>query len=84
MKNYYKYIIKKDSGKIIDIKNYFNYPTIMKNYISKNLYFGGLFLKHDLNFFSNNYFNISHSYFTEKAKNINISRIFKKNQIKMI
>ena len=78
MKNYYKYIIKKDSGKIIDMKNYFNYPTIMKNYIPKNLYFGGLFLKHDLNFFSNNYFNISHSYFIEKAKNINISRIFKK------
>ena len=77
MKNYYKYIIKKETGKIINMKNYFNYPTIMKNYIPRNFYFGGLFLKHDLNFFSNDYFNISHSYFIDKVKNIKINRIFK-------
>ena len=57
--------------------NYFNYPTIMKNYIPENLYFGGLFFKHDLNFFSNDYFNISHPYFIEQRKSIYYNRIFK-------
>ena len=78
MRYYYKYIVKKKTGKIIDMKNYFNYPTIMKNYIPENIYFGGLFLKHDLNFFTNDYFNISHPYFIEKSKKIYINRIFKK------
>ena len=78
MRNYYKYIVKNKTGKIIDMKNYFNYPTIMKNYIPENIYFGGLFLKHDLNFFTNDYFNISHPYFIKKSKNIYINRLFKK------
>ena len=78
MRNYYKYIIKKETGKIINMQNYFNYPTIMKNYIPKNLYFGGLFLKHDLNFFSNNYFNISHPYFSGKIPKSYTNSIFEK------
>ena len=78
MRNYYKYIIKKETGQIINMENYFKFPIIMKNYIPENLYFGGLFLKNDLNFFSNNYFKITHPYFKEKVKNIKINRIFKK------
>ena len=78
MRNYYKYIIKKETGKIINMDNYFKFPIIMKNYIPENLYFGGLFLKHDLNFFSNNYFKITHPYFKEQVKNIKINRIFEK------
>jgi len=78
MRNYYRYIIKKETGKIINMENYFKFPIIMKNYIPENLYFGGLFLKNDLNFFSNNYFKITHPYFKEKVQNININRIFKK------
>ena len=78
MRNYYKYLIYKETGEIINMVNYLNYPTIMKNYIPKNFYFGGLFLKHDLNFFSDDYFNISHPYFIDKAQKSNINRIFKK------
>ena len=78
MRNYYKYIIKKETGQIINMKNYFKFPIIMKNYIPENLYFGGLFLKNDLNFFSNKYFKITHPYFKEKVQNIKINRIFKK------
>ena len=78
MRNYYKYIIKKETGQIINMENYFKFPIIMKNYIPENLYFGGLFLKNDLNFFSNNYFKITHPYFKEKVQNIKINRIFKK------
>ena len=70
MKNYFKYYIKNTHDIEIPNNNFFNYPIIMKNYISNNLYFGGLFLKHDLDFFINRYFNISHSYFKEKLKNI--------------
>ena len=77
MKNYYKYIVKKETGNLINMANYFNYPTIMKNYIPENLYFGGLFFKHDLNFFINDYFKISHPYFIEQSKSIHYNRIFK-------
>ena len=78
MRNYYKYFIYQKTGNIINMENYFNYPIIMKNYIPENLYFGGLFLKHDLNFFIDNYFNITHPYFIEKAKQSKFKRIFKK------
>ena len=78
MKQYFKYYIKKTLNSEISIDNYFNYPIIMKNYISNNLYFGGLFLKHDLDFFVNRYFNISHPYFKEKVKDCIQKRIFAK------
>ena len=50
----------------------------MKNYISNNLYFGGLFLKHDLDFFQNRYFHISHSYYIKWQKESIRRRIFSK------
>ena len=78
MKNYYKYLIKKNHNMDVSIDNYFNYPIITKNYIPKNLYFGGLFVKHDLNFFSNKYFHISHPYFIKKEKESIAKRIFPK------
>ena len=78
MKHYFKYKIKKDHNKDISIDNYFNYPIITRNYIPKNLYFGGLFIKHDLNFFGDRYFNISHPYFIDKAKQSKSRRIFPK------
>ena len=68
MKNYYKYRLKKNYNQEISIDNFFDFPIITRNYIPKNLYFGGLFVKHDLNFFDNRYFNISHLYFINKAK----------------
>ena len=50
----------------------------MKNYISNNLYFGGLFLKHDLDFFENRYFKISHPYYSDRQNESIAKRIFKK------
>ena len=78
MKQYFKYYVKKNHNIDIKTNNFFNYPIIMKNYISNNLYFGGLFLKHDLDFFNNRYFAISHSYFKEKLKDSKQKRIFPK------
>ena len=78
MKQYFKYYVKRNHGTEIPNNNFFNYPIIMKNYISKNLYFGGLFLKHDLDFFNNRYFKISHSYFKDMVKDNIQKRIFPK------
>ena len=78
MKHYFKYYIKRNLDIEIPNNNFFNYPIIMKNYISKYLYFGGLFLKHDLDFFTNRYFKISHSYFKEQLKYNIPKRIFPK------
>jgi hypothetical protein len=78
MKQYFKYYIKKNHNIDINTNNFFNYPIIMKNYISSNLYFGGLFLKHDLDFFKDRYFNISHPYFKDKVKDCIQKRIFRK------
>ena len=78
MKHYFKYKIKKNHNMEISIDNYFDYPIITRNYISNNLYFGGLFIKHDLNFFANRYFHISHHYFIMKAKESKRKRIFPK------
>ena len=77
MKNYYKYYIKKRINIYIDINNFFNYPTIIRNYTPKNIYYGEFFLRYDFNFFENNLTKISHPYFKEKlqkykVKNINI------------
>ena len=78
MRKFFKYFVKKNHNTEIETKVFFNYPIIMKNYISNNLYFGGLFLKHDLDFFNNRYFKISHSYFKEKLKDSIQKRIFPK------
>ena len=78
MKQYFKYYVKKNLDIDLKTNNFFNYPIIMKNYISNNLYFGGLFLKHDLDFFTNRYFSISHPYFKEKLKDSIQRRIFPK------
>ena len=78
MKHYFKYKIKKNHNKDVSIDNYFDYPIITRNYIPNNLYFGGLFIKHDLNFFANRYFHISHHYFIMKAKESKRKRIFPK------
>ena len=78
MKLFYEYFLKQNYNFQISTKNFFNYPIIMKNYISNNLYFGGLFLKNDLDFFVNRYFNISHSYFMDRRKDCVTRRIFAK------
>ena len=78
MKKYYEYFLMKKYDCKINNKNFFNYPIIMKNYISNNLYFGGLFLKHDLDFFQNRYFHISHSYYIKWQKESIRRRIFSK------
>ena len=78
MKNYFKYRLKKNHQQEISIDNFFDFPIITRNYIPKNLYFGGLFIKHDLNFFANRYFHISHPYFINKAKESKAKRIFPK------
>ena len=78
MKQYFKYFVKKQHDVDISTDNFFNYPIIMKNYISNNLYFGGLFLKHDLDFFTNRYLHISHSYFKDKLQYSIQKRIFPK------
>ena len=78
MKKYYKYFLKNNYDFNINTKNSFDYPIIMKNYISNNLYFGGLFLKHDFDFFENRYFKISHSYYIQHQKSSIPLRIFRK------
>ena len=78
MKQYFKYYAKKYYNTEISIDNFFNYPIITKNYIPKKLYFGGLFVKHDLNFFDDKYFHISHPYFINKAEESKSKRVFKK------
>ena len=78
MKNLFKYKMKKNYDKDISIDNFFDYPIITRNYIPKKLYFGGLFIKHDLNFFANRYFHISHPYFINRAKESKSKRIFPK------
>ena len=76
MKYFFKYRLKKNYQQEISIQNFFNFPIITRNYIPKNLYFGGLFIKHDLNFFANRYFHISHPYFINRAKESKAKRIF--------
>ena len=76
MKKFYEYFLMKKFDFKINTKNFFNYPIIMKNYISSNLYFGGLFLKHDFDFFQNRYFKISHSYYADRQKECIGKRIF--------
>ena len=78
MKKYFTYYVKKMHGIEIKTNNFFNYPIIMKNYISNNLYFGGLFLKHDLDFFTSHYFSISHPYYKDMLKESIQKRIFPK------
>ena len=78
MKKFYEYFLMNKYHFKISTKNFFNYPIIMKNYISNNLYFGGLFLKHDLDFFENRYFSISHSYYKDRQKECIARRIFAK------
>ena len=78
MKNYFTLYVKNRHGIKITTNNFFNYPIIMKNYIPKNLYFGGLFLKHDLDFFSSRCFPISHPYYKDRQKECIQRRIFPK------
>ena len=78
MKKYFTYYVKKIHGIEIETNNFFNYPIIMKNYISNNLYFGGLFLKHDLDFFTSKFFSISHPYYKDRLKESIQKRIFPK------
>ena len=75
MKNYYKYYIKKETNHDIDINNFFNYPTIIRNYTPQKIFFGEFFLKNDLNFFDNKLLEISHPYFLEKLKQFKIKNI---------
>ena len=80
LKHYFKYYIKQKAKKEIDINNYFNYPTIIRNYTPQNTYFGEFFVKNDLNFFYNKLIKVSHKYFLdilEKFNNKDI-RIFPK------
>ena len=77
MKNYYKYYIKKITNTYADINNFFNYPTIIRNYTPQNIFYGEFFLKKDLNFFDNDLMKISHPYFMDillkyKIKDITI------------
>ena len=78
MKLFYKYLLQSQYDFKISTKNSFNYPIIMKNYIPNNLYFGGLFLKHDFDFFQNRYFKISHSYYSDRQNESISRRMFSK------
>ena len=78
MKKFYSYFLKQKFGINYNTKHSFNYPIIMKNYISNNLYFGGLFLKHDFDFFENRYFKISHPYYIDRQKESISKRIFRR------
>ena len=78
MKLFYKYFLQNKYNFKINTKNSFNFPIIMKNYIPNNLYFGGLFLKHDFDFFENKYFKISHSYYRDRQNESIGRRMFSK------
>ena len=75
MKKYYKYYIKKVANKYVDIDNFFNYPTIIRNFTPQNIYYSEFFLKNNLYFFDNKLTKISHSYFKEKLENYKINNI---------
>ena len=75
LKNYYKYYIKNRTKQDLDINNYFNYPTIIRNYTPENIFFGEFFLKNDLNFFNNKLTKISHKYFMEILNKFNTKEI---------
>ena len=75
MKNYYKYYVKKETNHDIDISNFFNFPTIIRNYTPLKIFFGEFFLKNDLNFFDNKLLEVSHPYFLEKLKQFKIKNI---------
>ena len=75
MKIYYKYYIKKETNYDVDISNFFNFPTIIRNYTPQKIFFGEFFLKNDLNFFDNKLLEISHPYFLEKLKQFKIRNI---------
>ena len=75
LKNYYKYYIKSLQQIYIDINNFFNYPTIIRNYTPQNTYYGEFFLKNDFNFFDNKLTRISHPYFMEKMEKYKVKNL---------
>ena len=75
LKNYFKIYIKNIQNICIDINNFFNFPTIIRNFTPQNTFFGGFFLKNDLNFFDNKLIKISHPYFIEKMQKYKIKNI---------
>ena len=91
MKNYFKYYIEKKNNngikQNVDIDNFPDYPTEIKNYTAFKMFYNGLFLRHDFDFFTNEFFKLTHSYYQEQAKEIALknNRLFiKKSNDEMI
>ena len=71
----------------MDIDNFPDYPTEIKNYTAFKMFYNGLFLRHDFDFFTNEFFKLTHSYYQEQAKEIALknNRLFiKKSNDEMI
>lgn len=89
MKKYYNYYFTKVENNGIEqnvsIDGFPNYPTITKNYTPPKLFYNGIFLRNDIDFFSDEYFNQTHSYFTKQVQTISKKRLFvRKSKDKML
>ena len=82
MQKYYKYYIEKiNNNKIeqyVNITNYPKYPSIIKNYTPTWLFYNGLFMRKEFDFFTNEFFAKTHSYYIEQAKQLNINTMFRR------
>ena len=89
MKKYYNYYFTKVENNGIEqnvsIDGFPNYPTVNKNYTPLKLFYNGIFLRNDIDFFSDEYFKKTHSYFTDQVESISKKRLFvRKSKDKML
>ena len=82
MQKYFKYYIEhlnnNKTEQHVNIENYPQYPSIIKNYTPTWLFYNGLFMRKEFDFFTNEFFTKTHSYYIEQAKQLNINTMFQR------
>ena len=71
IKKFYQYLYCKNNSDKSNKEINLNYPSILKNYTSCKYFYPKLFLKQNVNFFTDSLFPISHPYFIENNCKIN-------------